>query len=207
MPQLNDICSALFAQPARAEVSRPAGGKLLVAEPFLEENIFSHSVVSLIDYEPSGGAMGVVLNHKAHAMLGDMLDDLAVCRDVPVFCGGPLAQDRVFFIHTLGRDIIPGSRPYMPGLYVGGDFDAMIEYINSGYDIDGTVRFFVGYSGWDELQLENEIAEGTWALADAPADPSRLLQGSGDAMWHRAVRALGSGYRPWRLVPRMVCSN
>ncbi len=124
MPQLKDICSALFAQPAGADMAVPAGGRLLVAEPFMEEGVFSHSVVSLLDYEPGGGAMGVVLNRKSHNLLGDVLEDVSVLRDVPVFCGGPLAQDRAFFIHTLGPEIIPGARPYMPGMYVGGDFDA-----------------------------------------------------------------------------------
>lgn len=207
MPELKDICSALFAQPSGAELSRPAGGKILIAEPFLDENIFSHSVVSLLDYEPAGGAMGVVLNHKAHTTLGEVLEDTFLTRDVPVYCGGPLARDLIFFLHTLGRDIIPDARPYIPGMYVGGDFDAIIEYINSGYGTEGAVRFFIGYSSWDEAQLESEIASGTWALADAPADASSLLTGHGDAMWHRAVRSLGKEYRSWRLVPRLVCSN
>lgn len=207
MPQLKDICSALFAQPAGADMAVPAGGKLLVAEPFMEEGVFSHSVVSLLDYEPGGGAMGVVLNRKSHNLLGDVLEDVSVLRDVPVYCGGPLAQDRAFFIHTLGPEIIPGARPYMPGMYVGGDFDAVIEYINSGYDIDGTVRFFVGYSGWDRHQLEGEIAAGAWAITDAPADASALLRGFGDAVWHKIVRMMGVEYRSWRLVPRLVCAN
>ncbi|MDE6269611.1 MAG: YqgE/AlgH family protein [Muribaculaceae bacterium] len=207
MSEHKDICSALFTQPCSTEQARPAGGRLLVAEPFMDETIFSHSVVSLLDYEPEGGAMGVVLNRQSHSMLTDLIDDLEIEYDMPVFCGGPLAMDRVFFIHTLGSDIIPGAREYMPGLYIGGDFDAMIEYINSGYRTDGVVRFFVGYSSWDRSQLESEIAEGAWALTDAPADGGTLLSGSGDSVWHRTVRSMGNEYRSWRLVPRHVFAN
>lgn len=47
MPQLKDICSALFAQPAGADMAVPAGGKLLVAEPFMEEGIFRDKYKSL----------------------------------------------------------------------------------------------------------------------------------------------------------------
>ena len=205
MPGIKDICSTLFEITAEKFV-RPAGGRLLVAEPFLDEEYFSHSVVSLIDYERGGGAMGVVLNRRTPTMLADVLEDDSIKCDVPVFCGGPLALDRVFFLHTLGSDISPGARPYAPGMYVGGDFDAITDYVNSGYGLDGVVRFFVGYSGWDEGQLEQEIAEGTWALAEAaPGVP--LLSGHGDTFWHRAVRGLGESYRPWRLVPRLTCSN
>ncbi|MDE6136308.1 MAG: YqgE/AlgH family protein, partial [Muribaculaceae bacterium] len=149
----------------------------------------------------------VVLHHPSVSRLAALVDDCDVRADVPVYCGGPLALDRLFFMHTLGAELIPGARPYMPGMYIGGDFDAVLDYLNSGYAVEGRVRFFVGYSGWDEGQLESEIAEGTWALTESPADVSELLQGADDAFWHRAVRLLGDEFRSWRLVPRMACAN
>jgi len=184
-----------------------APGKLLVAEPFSDESYFSHAVVSLIDYDAAGGAMGVVLNNLTDSKLSEMLDDMPVHVDVPVFCGGPLALNRLFFLHTLGDSIIPRARQYMPGVYVGGDFEAMLDYINSGYEVEGVVRFFVGYSGWEEGQLESEIAGGCWAVGDAPERVAELLCGSGDAFWHKAVKNLGATYRAWRLVPRSVFVN
>lgn len=205
MPEMKDICSALFSVPASVSI-KPAGGKLLISDPFLEENYFTHSVVSLIDYEAGGGAMGVVLNHKSPSILADVLDDPSIRVDVPVYCGGPLAQDRIFFLHTLGSEIIPGARAYMPGMYIGGDFDAVTDYINSGYSLEGTVRFFIGYSSWEDGQLESEIADGALAVGDAP-DASELLRGNSDRFWHRAVRGLGEVYRSWRLVPRITCAN
>ena len=206
MPTMKDICSALFAAPD-VKSAPLRGGNMLISEPFLEEDCFSHSVISIIDYDVHGGAMGVVLNHRSNSTVADLLDEPRVEIDVPVYIGGPLATDRLFFIHNLGADIIPGSRPYAPGLYVGGDFEAIIEYVNSGYPVDGCVRFFVGYSGWAEHQLEKEIAAGTWAVAEEPDDTTRLFHGNGDHYWHREVRALGEPYRPWRLVPRMTYAN
>ena len=61
---MKDICSTLFDIPTTVSLE-PAPGKLLVSEPFLEENCFTHSVVSLIDYDVTGGAIGVVLTHSA----------------------------------------------------------------------------------------------------------------------------------------------
>lgn len=207
MSGLKDICQGFFDVRHHTD-RRLQAGSLLIAEPFLEEDCFTRSVISLIDYEPSGGAMGVVLNHRAQTDLAELLNDSDLTANIPVYIGGPLATDRLFFLHSLGDDIIPGSRPYIPGVYVGGDFNTMIEMVRSGYNLRGSVRFFVGYSCWERGQLETEIADGTWAVDDAPAaDPSWLFRHSGDRQWHEAVRRLGSDFRPWLMVPSMTCAN
>ena len=100
---MKDICTSLFARSASAD-TQPRGGKLLLAQPFMDENYFSHSVVSLLDYDPKGGAMGVVLNHPSPSRLADLVDDCDVRTDIRVYCGGPLALDRLFFLHTLGTE-------------------------------------------------------------------------------------------------------
>lgn len=182
-------------------------GGLLVAQPFLEESWFRRGVISLIDYSESEGATGVVLNNGINYVLDDVLDDVEKGTDIPVYCGGPLSQDRLYFVHTLGSNILPGARQYAPGLYIGGDFDAAVQYINEGYPTDGLIRFFIGYSGWESGQLEQEIADGTWATLPAPADPRSALTGDGYHFWHRAVRRLGSAYRSWRLVPGITDAN
>lgn len=52
----------------------PAPGALLVSEPFLREDYFSHSVIALIEYEPGGGAMGVVLNNGSDYTLQELVE-------------------------------------------------------------------------------------------------------------------------------------
>lgn len=202
---MKDITTNLFKV-----YSRPAGpvcGGLLVAEPFMKEVYFNHGVVSLIDYVPEEGATGVVMNNRTEYTLSELLDGVDRRRDVPVFCGGPVGQDRLYFLHTLGPDIIPQARRYAPGLYVGGDFDAVLAYINAGYPSEGAVRFFVGYSNWVEGQLERELRNEVWTPAPSPADPCDILRRAGDAYWHNAVRSLGADYRSWTLLPRNVVYN
>lgn len=182
-------------------------GALLVAEPFLNESYFNHGVLSVIDYNPAEGAMGVVMNYRTANMLSDVFEEVDTAHDAPVFCGGPLGQDRLFFIHTLGPDIIKGAREYAPGLYVGGDFASIIDYVNSGYPLEGALRFFVGYSGWSAGQLEEEIESEVWALSENPCDTRQLLRDFGDHYWHRRVRDMGEPYRAWQLLPRNVSSN
>ena len=140
-------------------------------------------------------------------MLSELLDGVSKEADQPVYCGGPLGLDRLYFIHTLGPEVIPDGRPYSNGLYVGGDFDAVLEYVNSGYPAEGNLRFFIGYSSWCPGQLEQEIREGTWAQAPSPRSPEELLNGNADPYWHRNVRSLGEAYRPWLLLPRYPSYN
>lgn len=202
---MKDITTNLFRVKSPSQA--PTAGGLLVAEPFMREGYFNHGVVSLIDYVPDEGATGVVMNNRTEYLLGELLEGIETKARIPVFCGGPLGQDRLYFLHTLGSDIIPNARSYAPGIYVGGDFDAVIAYVNSGYPTEGAVRFFVGYSNWAEGQLERELRQENWALAPSPQCPADLLRNVGDSYWHRAVRSLGPAYRPWTLLPRNVSAN
>ncbi|MDO4319271.1 MAG: YqgE/AlgH family protein [Bacteroidales bacterium] len=183
-------------------------GDLLIAQPFLDEAWFSRAVISVIDYDRKDGATGVVLNNSMNYTLADVLEGVSSdAPEVPVFCGGPMSQDRLYFIHTLGSQIFAGAREYSPGLYIGGDFDAAVQYVNEGYPVDGCLRFFIGYSGWSPGQLEKEISEDTWAISPVIGEPSGLLKGEGDSYWHRIVRQLGTAYRSWRFLPRDLHAN
>jgi len=196
---MKDITTNLFR--VKSEMRAPACGSLLVAEPFLQDRFFRHSVVSVIDYLPRKGATGVVMNHITNYKLHELLEQVDCKLQIPVFCGGPLGQDRLFFLHTLGSEIIPEAREYTRGLYVGGDFDSIIDYINTGYATDGTVRFFIGYSYWVKGQLEQEIDDNKWALAPIPPNANDIFSAYGSYYWHRAIRNLGTPFRPWSLIP------
>jgi len=178
----------------------PRGGSLLVAEPFLREQYFHHAVICLVDYEPRGSAMGVVLNNPTSYTLQDLVSKVTVKTPIPVFCGGPMSCDRLYFIHTLG-DVIPESRHINDSLSIGGDFETLLSVINDGYDIDGAVRFFVGYSGWSPGQLDDELIKKVWAITEI-LDPHTLLMGAEDQYWHRIVRSMGSDFRGWLYHPR-----
>ena len=63
-------------------------------------------------------------------------------------------------------------------MYIGGDFDCMIDYVNAGYPLEGFVRFCLGYSGWDVGQLDDELKNNVWAVTSMK-DADTILQGSG----------------------------
>lgn len=84
--------------------------------------------------------------------------------------------------------------------------EAVREYVNLGYPLEGYLRFFLGYSGWSRLQLDEEISNRVWAVTES-TDYSSMLTGSEDPYWHRYVRMLGKRFRGWRFHPRNPHAN
>lgn len=194
---LSNLDSSLFRinMPTR----KPQPGALLVAEPFLREEHFNHAVISLIEYSAEKSAMGLVLNKPTGYTLGEAIDGINSNINIPIYCGGPVSCDRLFYIHSIGPQI-PGSNPLANDLFIGGDFKAVKEYINLGLPTEGIIRFFVGYSGWNEGQLDEEISSHVWAVAPRPAS-SELLKDDGEAFWYHIVRSMGESYRNWLYHP------
>lgn len=184
---------------------KPDIGALLISEPFLREDYFHHSVICIADYAPDSTAMGIVLNRLTGYTLQNIIEGVKIEKPVSVYCGGPMANDRLFFLHTLG-EVIPGCRKIKDNLFVGGDFEAVREYVNLGYPLEGYLRFFLGYSGWSRLQLDEEINNRVWAVTES-TDYSSMLTGSEDPYWHRYVRMLGKRFRGWRFHPRNPHAN
>ncbi len=173
--------------------SQPRPGVLLVAEPFLREDYFNHAVITLIEYDKDKSSMGLVLNKPTGYTLGEAIEGIDDNIDTPIYCGGPVSCDRMFYIHSLGNEF-PHSRKLSDDLYIGGDFESVKSYVNMGLPTEGIIRFFVGYSGWDPGQLEEEITRHVWAVAPRPAN-SEILREDGDSFWYHIVRSMGAKYR------------
>lgn len=182
-------------------------GSILVAEPFLREGYFNHAVISLVDYSREEGAMGVVMNNPlSGTSLQDVMSSVKRNDPIPVYCGGPVASDRIYFLHALSH-LFPDDIEISEGLYVGRDFATIIDYVNSGYPLDGRLRFFIGYSGWEPKQLEKECMENVWAVNQPVLSAEEALTGDEDAYWHKTVRRLGEEYRQWLLHPKNPSLN
>ncbi|MCM1293131.1 MAG: YqgE/AlgH family protein [Bacteroides sp.] len=178
----------------------PAKGSLLIAEPMLREESFNHSVILLVEYSQRDASLGVVLNHKSDYSLSQMIDNPDLeSLDIPLWMGGPVGSDRLLFIHSLD-DVIPGGDRLAEDLWLGGDFDAAFEYMRGGGEMDGKLRFFLGYCGWSGPQLTEELAAHTWAV-NSIDKADNLLPADTSHMWHEQVKRLGSPHRYWTLHP------
>lgn len=178
----------------------PQRGSLLIADPMMEEVYFRRSVVMILDVDQDKGHLGLTLNKTTRLTLNDLMPDWKTGKNVPIYCGGPVDLERLFLLHTLG-DIVPDAIEIIPGIYVGGDVENILEYIEMGGEIENRLRFFLGYSGWSNGQLESEISRHAWAVR-TPSDGERLLEGSENDYWRREVEKLGEQYRSWLVVPQ-----
>ncbi|MDE6866583.1 MAG: YqgE/AlgH family protein, partial [Muribaculaceae bacterium] len=99
-----------------------------------------------------------------------------------------------------------GAMEGADGLYVGAKLDPVLEFIKEEDDVEGKIRFFLGYSGWGKDQLTTEILNHSWVVT-RPGDMSEALTGNGDIYWRREVEKLGKDYRSWLVVPEEPMQN
>jgi putative transcriptional regulator len=165
--------------------TKPAAGILLIAGTALQDSYFGRSVVLLCDHQDEG-SFGLVLNHPMPVSLGDVVDDLSW--NAPLFCGGPVAENTLHFMHR-HADLGIGSREVVPGIYWGGDFDALREKVLIGRIQPEELRFFLGYSGWGEGQLAGEITEDSWFLT--PAEPKTVFYEDFTNHWRHVFMGMG----------------
>src|SRR3989339_414184 len=124
---------------------------------------FQKSVVLLVSYD-KGHFVGYVLNKFTEMNIHDAAKDFPAF-DAKLSVGGPVRVDTIHFIHTLGT-LIPETIQVTENLWWSGDFSAVRELISKGKILPRQIRFFIGYSGWEPMQLENEISENSWLVAD-----------------------------------------
>lgn len=181
----------------------PAQGKILISEPFLCDHIFGRSVILLVDHTKEG-TMGLVLNKPLPLFLNDILQDFNYQENIPIYKGGPLSTDTLFYLHTL--EGITDSLPISNGLYLNGDFNAIKEYILQGNPIKGKIRFFLGYSGWEYEQLHRELEENTWLVSTESKD-TIMDENAGTELWKNSLGRLGSKNELWSRFPQIPALN
>ena len=177
----------------------PAQGSILISEPFLQDAYFQRSVVLLVEHNTQG-SMGFVLNKKTDLIVNTFFPELEEYPEIPIYLGGPVSANRLFFIHSLGDLIVPDSVKIKDRLYFDGDFEALKRYIQNGHSIEGKVKFFLGYSGWTEGQLGIEINKNSWVVSHAAKE--NVLLADGESFWKNSLEQLGSNYEAWTKYPK-----
>ena len=177
----------------------PAQGSILISEPFLQDAYFQRSVVLLVEHNTQG-SMGFVLNKKTDLIVNTFFPELEEYPEIPIYLGGPVSANRLFFIHSLGDLIVPDSVKIKDRLYFDGDFEALKRYRQNGHSIEGKVKFFLGYSGWTEGQLGNEINKNSWVVSHAAKE--NVLLADGESFWKNSLEQLGSNYEAWTKYPK-----
>ena len=139
----------------------PSRGKVLISEPFLYDEMFGRSVILLVDHS-TDGTMGLVLNKPLPLSLNDVLKEFKDINNIPIYKGGPLSTDTLFYLHTL-KDV-EDSLQIGKGVYLNGDFDAIRRYILAGNDItavagilNGTTNFILNKMIRDKMSFSDAL--------------------------------------------------
>ena len=168
----------------------PSKGILLIANPFLKDPNFSRSVVLICEHLTEG-TFGFVLNKRFSKNLGDLLPELEGF-ELPVYEGGPVKQDALHFLHQY-PDLISGGEEIADGIFWGGNFESLLIHIKNNDISPNRIKFFIGYSGWTEGQLDNELKGESWLTVMCTR---KLIFDTKPAdTWKDALTHLGGKYK------------
>ena len=172
-------------------------GKLIVATPsILGDFNFRRSVILLASHKTSG-SIGFILNKKLNYKLNDIVEDINI--KFPLFYGGPVEQDNLFYLHRLGN-VIPDSIKINSSLSWNGDFKFVTKLINENKIKLNDIRFFLGCSSWSNGQLEKELDEKSWEPFEI-VSTEKVLKMKIQNMWKKCMISLGGKYKLWSNAP------
>lgn len=175
---------------------KPKKGRLLITEPFEESEYFQRSVILLCEHNDDG-SFGFVLNNYQDVKLDDF-EDLPEF-DTRISTGGPVSTRNLYYIHTLG-DQLEGSIPVAKGIYAGGDFEKLKEMMRNNEIKRNEVRFFLGYSGWVENQLDGEIKHNAWLVSEIKS-VDQIMNVDNDHLWAELMADQGGKYKAFAHFP------
>jgi len=167
----------------------PAKGMLLVSEPFLEDPNFDRTVIILCEHNEQG-SFGFVVNKSANITLKEVVE-IAESNDQPLYVGGPVEHNTLHFIHRFPS--LDNAVEIVNGLYWGGDFNQLLSLLDTSQATAEDVKFFVGYSGWEQTQLEEEINVNSWIVSDIK-NPDLLFMQEEDKLWKKVLDELGGKF-------------
>ena len=188
--------------------------------PGLQDQAFARSVVYLCEHSERG-ALGLIINKPSDIKLKGLFEkvDLRLGRpdldDAPVFQGGPVQTERGFVLHepvvgqVQGRAADTGeqggeagtSAVYASTMTIPGGLEMttsrdVLEAMATGAG-PRKVLVTLGYSAWEEGQLESELAENSWLTVGA--DPAVIFDTPIEQRYDKALLLLG--LEAWKLSP------
>jgi putative transcriptional regulator len=178
-------------------------GSILLGEPFMLDEYFKKSVLMVCENNFADGTLGFVLNKVTQLFLSDLIEEIEQ-EDIRIYSGGPCEEDTLHYIHKYGESI-KQSIHMGNGLYWGGDFEDIKKYLhNEGYD-KNNIRFFIGYSGWQYTQLQDEIKEHTWIINNSVS--KLFFEYEDDEMWTKILQEMGGAYKIMTTYPENPIFN
>ncbi|MGC9259188.1 MAG: YqgE/AlgH family protein [Phycisphaerae bacterium] len=193
------IVSAHFSPSNRRErirMNASLQGRLLIAMPSLHDPNFFHAVILLCRHDEDG-ALGVVVNRPLRTTVREawqqISKDSCACDD-PLYQGGP-CPGPVMVLHTLPNE---ADAMVCPGIYLTMNGDTIQSLVRQKMN---AIKYLVGNAGWSAGQLEREISEAAWLVAEA--SPKEVFHSPGD-QWLNLARTVSLPASAQHLKPGII---
>ncbi len=163
----------------------------LIAMPTLGDPNFFRTVTYMCQHNDEG-ALGIIINRATDMTLSDILEQMKIetddeaTLDLPIYYGGPVQSDRGFVIHEPVGDW-NSSFQVTESVALTTSRD-ILEAIAAG-EGPKKVLIALGYAGWGEGQLEQEIVENAWL--NVPAKMEILFDIPPSQRWRSAASEVG----------------
>ena len=175
-------------------------GNILISTPDTLGDIFSRSVILIIEHD-EGGAFGLILNKMDEIASREITQRLNFHAEV--YDGGPIRDQRSFFL-------IKGDLSKEGYTKVNEHFSFTENMERVVVDIflkkirPEDVKIFVGYSGWHAGQLEEELSRNYWKKAKTSIDFAAL---NSHDLWKDLMTSLGGEHLIWANTPKDTRMN
>lgn len=170
---------------------------LLMAMPQVLDPFFHKSVVLLLHHEDEG-SFGFIVNRPTGIKISEILKGMEVgwhgsTEDVAFF-GGPVQPQLGTVLFTPDAPLANGEEDeddetaseVIPGVALTqhiGDLSRLAEAPPDHF------RLFLGYAGWGEGQLIEEILRNDWLTA--PVSSELIFAADPEKVWDEALRSVG----------------
>lgn len=174
---------------------KPEKGCLLISEPHLPDNNFERSVIYLCEHNEKG-SFGLVLNKSSNLNLNELIPQLNL--DCSVGIGGPVENNTLHFLHRNNPNI-EMSVAVGENINWGGNYEQVIDWVElEGAEQD--ICFFIGYSGWSEGQLEEEIEHSSW-IVFPNATEQLVFDTRKKNLWKAVLKEMGGRFSVYANYP------
>lgn len=165
--------------------------KLLLAMPVMMDPRFERSVIYMCTHDESG-AMGLIVNQALDQLnFEGLLEQLSIetegkVPDVAIHAGGPVEPGRGFVLHS--ADFVQESTMIVSQTLA---LTATVDILKALAAGTGPQHHLLalGYAGWGAGQLEREIQDNAWMIAEP--DDEILFNTELHLKWPRAMAMLG----------------
>ena len=176
-------------------------GKILISTPDISGDIFSRSVLLIVDHNEFG-AFGLILNRRNEMISSKLLEIFGF--QVDVYDGGPVNKEKMYFI-IKGEKVTEHFIDINDEFYLTEDIEKVVSAVIDQKLSTSDMKVFSGYSGWSPLQLENEILQKFWTVVDVYNLDYTLP--NDQTLWKKIMQNLGGEYLLWANAPEDISLN